>query len=545
MVDQEDTLAPSPRRLVESLRDTGYSYQAAFADIVDNSIAAEANHVEVDIVESVFGGDVTVAFYDNGVGMDAQALREAMRYGSEKRPSPKSLGKFGMGLKTASTAFCRKLTVISKKDASFDAKCWDIDTIIERDKWVLLTPALEEYAEQIEKLKKISGSGNGTVVIWEEVDRLISASGSDYSSQALSHLTDEIRDHLSATFGKFLIGRAAFKQGSMGGVHPDVSIILNSESISGWDPTGQFLNSESEPERVLIEKTVHKVSIFKEGVSKSAKFELNGYVLPNKNKMTDEELKAVRFGNDNQGFYIYREDRLIFGGGWPHRLFSQDAHLNLLRVEMNFDHDLDDHFEIDIRKSKINLPIKIRDEFKKALAPWRNEAQTRYRQNKPRNPSVIDIPKNPHDDSSKAIKRQEENSPKVEVVSFDKETSMITIRNRFGEVEINRAAVVEGTDVYVTTVSSIAGDMLWEIDISASERTVVVLNESHEFYRRFYLSNDITPVLVQAMDSLFWALANAELNSISDVAARNFEELRFTLSSSLKHLSKELPDASE
>lgn len=545
MVDQEDTLAPSPRRLVESLRDTGYSYQAAFADIVDNSIAAEANHIEVDIVESVFGGDVSVAFYDNGVGMNAKALREAMRYGSEKRPSPKSLGKFGMGLKTASTAFCRKLTVISKKDGSFDAKCWDIDKIIERDEWILLTPALEEYAEQIEKLKEITGSGNGTVVIWEEVDRLISASGSDYSSQALSHLTDEIRDHLSATFGKFLIGRVAFKQGSAGDVHPDVSIILNSEPISGWDPTGQFLNSESEPERVLIEKTVHKVSTFKDGISKSAKFELNGYVLPNKNKMTDEELKAVRFGNDNQGFYIYREDRLIFGGGWPHRLFSQDAHLNLLRVELNFDHDLDDHFEIDIRKSKINLPIKIRDEFKKALAPWRNEAQRRYRQNKPKDPGVIHTPKNPHDDSSKAIKRQEENSPKVEVVSFDKETSMITIRNRFGEVEINRAAVVEGTDVYVTTVSSIAGDMLWEIDISASERTVVVLNESHEFYRRFYLSTDITPVLVQAMDSLFWALANAELNSISDVAARNFEELRFTLSSSLKHLSKELPDASE
>ena len=545
MVDQEDTLAPSPRRLVESLRDTGYSYQAAFADIVDNSIAAEANHIEVDIVESVFGGDVSVAFYDNGIGMDAKALREAMRYGSEKRPSPKSLGKFGMGLKTASTAFCRKLTVISKKDGSFDAKCWDIDKIIERDKWILLSPNLEEYAEQIEKLEEITGSGNGTVVIWEEVDRLISASGSDYSSQALSHLTDEIRDHLSATFGKFLIGREAFKQGSMGGVHPDVSIILNSEPISGWDPTGQFLNSESEPERVLIEKTLHKVSTFKEGVSKSAKFELNGYVLPNKNKMTDEELRAVRFGNDNQGFYIYREDRLIFGGGWPHRLFSQDAHLNLLRVELNFDHDLDDHFEIDIRKSKINLPIKIRDEFKKALAPWRNEAQRRYRQNKPKDPSVIDVPKNPHDDSSKAIKRQEENSPKVEVVSFDKETSMITIRNRFGEVEINRAAVVEGTDVYVTTVSSIAGDMLWEIDISESERTVVVLNESHEFYRRFYLSTDITPVLVQAMDSLFWALANAELNSISDVAARNFEELRFSLSSSLKHLSKELPDASE
>ena len=543
MVNQDETLAPSPRRLVESLRDTGYSYQAAFADIVDNSLAAEANYIEVDIVESVFGGDVSVAFYDNGIGMDSSALREAMRYGSEKRPSPKSLGKFGMGLKTASTAFCRKLTVISRKDSVIDAKCWDLDKIIETDQWVLLTPALEEYSEHLEKLNNIAGSGSGTVVIWEEVDRLISASGTDYSSQALSHLTSEIRDHLSATFGKFLIGREAFKNGGEGGANPDVSIILNSEPVSGWDPTGQFLNSEAEPERVLIEKTVHKVTTFKDGAGNAPKFELNGYVLPNKNKMTDDELKAVRFGNDNQGFYIYREDRLIFGGGWPHRLFSQDSHLNLLRVELNFEHDLDDHFEIDIRKSKINLPIKVRDEFKKALAPWRNEAQRRYRKNKPK--VVVDDPKNPHDDSSTAIHRQGENTPRVEVVSYDKESSTITIRNRFGEIEINRAAVVEGTDVYVTTVSSIAGDMLWDIDVSEDERTVVVLNESHEFYRRFYLSNDTNPAIVQAMDSLFWALANAELNSISDVAARNFEELRFSISSSLKHLSKELPDASE
>ena len=84
-----DDLAPSPSRLVESLRDTGYSYQAAFADIVDNSIAAGATKVEIDLEESIFGNDVTVCFYDNGNGMDEKALIEAMRYGSVKRPSPK------------------------------------------------------------------------------------------------------------------------------------------------------------------------------------------------------------------------------------------------------------------------------------------------------------------------------------------------------------------------------------------------------------------------------------------------------------------------
>ena len=547
MTYQEDQLAPSPSRLVESLRDTGYSYQAAFADIVDNSIAAEATHIEVDIAESAFGGDVTVTFYDNGRGMDASELREAMRYGSKKRSSPKSLGKFGMGLKTASTAFCRKLTVISKQDEVYHAACWDIDVIIERDEWLLLTPPLEEYAEQIEKLCSMAGSDSGTVVIWDEVDRLISASGSDYSSQALSLLESEIREHLAATFGKFLIGRENFKNGLTGISAPDVIIKLNGEDIVGWDPTGQFLNTENEPDRVLFEKKVQGVTL-RDGVTKKPKFELNGYVLPNKNKMTDEELALVRFGNDNQGFYIYREDRLIYGGGWPHRLFSQDSHLNLLRVELNFDHELDEYFEIDIRKSKINLPVKIRDEFKKALAPWRNEASRRYRRNKP-DPGLEHEPavdgnsgRYPHEDSSRVIERQVDNAPMVEIVNYHQNDTATIIRNRFGEVEINRAAVVKDVGVYVITVPSIEGDMLWDIDITEDNRPVVVLNEGHEFYRRFYLRSDVTPVFIQAMDSLFWALANTELNCISDLAKRNFQELRFALSSTLRQLSEELPD---
>ena len=542
--NDEIELAPSPSRLVESLRDTGYSYQAAFADIVDNSIAADAKHIEIDIKESIYGGEITVAFYDNGSGMDEFAIVNAMRYGSEKRPSPKSLGKFGMGLKTASTAFCKKLTVISRSNGKLSGRCWDIETIKRRDKWILTTPPLEEYAAQLEKLANVSGEANGTVVIWEEVDRLISNSGTDYSAQAIDHLVKEIREHLSATFGKFLIGLSSFSNSTPGTPsHPDIKILVNGEALIGWDPTGKFLNSAQEPDRVLIEKSSHTVTLNSGGLSRTSKFELNGYVLPNKNRMSDEELQDVRFGNDNQGFYIYRENRLIFGGGWPHRLFSQDAHLNLLRVELNFDHELDDYFEIDIRKSKINLPLRIRNNLKQALAPWRNQAQSRYRTNNPTQTTSTPVDdKTTHSGSSRAIQLQQANTGKVEVVFFDKNSSTIRIKNRFGVVEINRAAIVLGTNVFVTTVSSIEGGMLWEIDITEDENTVVILNEEHEFYRRFYQSSEITPVLVQAMDSLFWALANAELNSMSEPARRNFEELRLSLSNSLKHLAKELPD---
>lgn len=326
----------------------------------------------------------------------------------------------------------------------------------------------------------------------------------------------------------------------------EVCINVNSTPLKGWNPTGAFLNTAQEPNRVLIEKTKHTVSILSDGTQKTGKFELNGYVLPNKNKMSDNELADIRFSNDNQGFYIYREDRLIFGGGWPHRIFAQESHMNLLRVELNFDHQLDDYFEIDIRKSKINLPLKIRNELKRVLAPWRNQAQARYRSNNPHKPKQPSpgggSQTNIHSGSSSAIARQKGNSTSVKVLVNEKGNSVIRIKNRFGEVEINRASVVEGTDVFVTTSSSLADGMLWDIHISDEDQTVVILNENHEFYKRFYMSVEISPVFVQAMDSLFWALANSELNSISSVAKQNFEELRFCLSNTLRHLADELPD---
>src|SRR5258705_9950981 len=106
-------LLPDPRRLMEGLRDTGYQFNTAIADIVDNSIAAEATVVELRL-EMDYKGNVRVAIADNGIGMNQTGLLNAMKYGSDRRPNPASLGKFGLGLKTASTAFCRRLSLISR-----------------------------------------------------------------------------------------------------------------------------------------------------------------------------------------------------------------------------------------------------------------------------------------------------------------------------------------------------------------------------------------------------------------------------------------------
>ena len=123
-------LHPDPVRMAEGLRDTGYQFNTAVADVVDNSIASEATFVDIQLNIDL-NGEVTLAIYDDGIGMDRDGLINAMKYGSKPRPSAASLGKFGLGLKTASTAFCRKLVVISRNNPSAELirATWDLDLV--------------------------------------------------------------------------------------------------------------------------------------------------------------------------------------------------------------------------------------------------------------------------------------------------------------------------------------------------------------------------------------------------------------------------------
>ena len=138
-------LPPNPARVAEGLRDTGYDFVTAVADIIDNSIAAEATIVDIEI-KMDFEGEIVIFFTDNGKGMDYNGLINAMRYGSDVRPNPCSLGKFGLGMKTASTAFCRCLSVATRDSSSsqiYKAR-WDLDHIKSKGKWELLFPEVTE-----------------------------------------------------------------------------------------------------------------------------------------------------------------------------------------------------------------------------------------------------------------------------------------------------------------------------------------------------------------------------------------------------------------
>ena len=530
----EDDFAPTPSRLVEGLRDTGYSLEASFADIVDNSIAANATKIDIQIYREI-DGRLRVSIIDNGDGMDLPTLLSAMRYGSPKRESPKSLGKFGMGLKTASTAFCRRLTVLSSTDDQLNARTWDIDEIIKNDKWKLLTPNESNYEEEIEQLSKLSKDSSGTIVVWEEVDRLLVYSRRNDAERALSKIITEISEHLSSTFGKFL----DLENDSIS----NVEISVNDKALKAWDPSGTWLNADGE-KLVTIKSNDIEVSMKENGVERSEFFELKGVILPNKSMLSEDHLKKLRYGNDNQGFYIYREGRLIWGGGWPHRLFTKEPHLNLLRVELNFNHELDDYFQVDIRKTRIIFPQTLRERIKKFLAPYRNEANKRYREGS--SPIKKGEGKKGGLDrkgSNTAISKHSDDNRHATVSIKDATSGVISVKNKFGEMEISHAQLVQGTDILVEERETLDNGSLWEFGINNDDGNIcVLLNKSHVFYKKYYSANYNNPVLIQSMDSLFWALANAEISAISEKSKRNIEELRFLVSKDLRYLADELPD---
>jgi hypothetical protein len=527
-------LKPSAARLIESLRDTGYTFVTAIADIIDNSVAANANKIDI-ILDIDFLGNPYLWIADNGHGMSSSDLDKAMQYGSPARINPKSLGKFGMGLKTASTSFCRKLTVLSSKENILSGRQWDLDVIKDKDEWLLLEPDFNLYSDQIKFFETVSDNGCGTIVIWENIDRLIRISGETGSKEQLKKLTEELELHLSGVFYHFISGTDDFNK---------IDINLNGKQILPWDPFCRWLNDGPNKKLDIHINKPFEITETNNGQEhKAGSFELNVYILPNQIELTDEEIIRARYGLDNQGFHVFREGRMIYSGGWPNRLFVKESHLNLMRVELKFDHQLDHYFQIDIKKSRIDIPKELRDLIKRVLAPARNEANKRYRQgSQKRSHTNTEQLLAQHNKSSNALnKHHETTTSNSQTILKDPQTGDTEVKNKYGITTI-RIKYHNDTNKLVETKANLDDGVLWAPGLADNNKHAVYLNESHEFYKRFYLAHKNNSALVLAMDSLLWSMAEAELSVVSEQVKRNLEDLRINVSRSLRILANELPE---
>ena len=316
MENDEIILEPDPARVMEGLRDTGYSFNTAMADLVDNSIAAKATIIKVKISKNL-DNTVNVYIADNGTGMNLDGLKNAMRYGSVRRQDPSSLGKFGLGLKTASTAFCRCLSLLSKDATSEYHKVqWDLDEIAKTNKWLLLQPKISP--DEIDLLEEVTDGKSGTLVIWDKVDRLLKAySNNSYLNKAYNKLIEDLKFHFSMVYQRFL--DTSFITA------PNVEIYVNDSKVEPWDP---FCLKHSKTKQLAIQDIPVQMPD-----GSNTEFHLGAYLLPRVDDFANKEERAsARVSNDFEGFYVYRENRLIYFGSWL-GMFTNDPHISLLRDE--------------------------------------------------------------------------------------------------------------------------------------------------------------------------------------------------------------------
>ncbi|PCN43649.1 ATP-binding protein [Brevibacillus laterosporus] len=336
---------PSATPVMQALRSIGYKPKTAIADLIDNCIDAKSTLIQIEFLYEENAGLIIIK--DNGVGMSEEELQLAMNIGS-KDPrdtrKPNELGRFGMGLKTAAFSLGKRLSVLTKKNGCYFERCWDLDYVSECNEWQLFKNIPDSIKNQIGELDEKSG----TIVCIDKLDRFIGYGTSKIiKNSSFYKKVDGIKKHLELIFHSLL--------------SESLIITINSNEVTAWDP---FLLSNpkiTEGECQIFRVNQHKVVV-------------TPYVLPHFstfNEMQYRKAGGVKGWQDQQGFYIYRENRLLYFGDWL-GMFAKDSASQLARIRIDLSNASDDDWHVDVKKSTISIP-------EDARIPLKNIAE-RYRQ---------------------------------------------------------------------------------------------------------------------------------------------------------------------
>lgn len=515
---------PQASRTIEGLRDTGYEAADALEDIVDNSIAAGATQVMIRAWLDP-NDELVIAIADNGVGMNREGLINAMTYGSRSRVNRASLGKFGLGLKTASTAMCRQLTVTSRSadDTTTRAAMWDLDFVQERNEWLLQLP--EPAAEDIALLDEAAQGGTGTVVLWRKVDRLLPRSYKQVGAtrKALDSRLSDFQEALELTYIRFLRGDSP---------HTKVQIVLNDVEIEPWDPFGEDIGSE-----LLLDREI-EAEIRNNGEAHTASFHVRAFALPPRSELSEDDSKRAAINVPNQGFYVFREGRLLAHGVWL-GLRRPEPHLSLSRIELSFDHRLDDAFQLDLKKSRIHLQVDMQKALGDLTTPAIAEAITRYRKN--RRSVAVKEQDDLHKNSNTIIRENEKSVGPVTATPSG--PGKVIVKNARGAAEITIRVPDDGQEggPFIVARSSIDDGLLWEPTIVEGKPSVA-LNVGHPFYERVYLANKENGTAIQGMDFLLWGLCQAEWAVMTESEREHMGAVRREVTRVTRLLANKLPE---
>jgi hypothetical protein len=349
-----ETIEPNPADLIESLRDFGYTLPTAIADLIDNSITARSREIHVDVDPSQPQPHISVV--DDGNGMSTERLVEAMRMGTAGPLSERGqhdLGRFGLGLKTASLSIGRCLTVITKRnvDTKPVVRRWDINHVRKSGRWTLLS---EPTAIAMRYVEVISSRSSGTAIVIEDLDRagFLRVASTAFDTHLATALSD-LSSHLGMVFHRF--------------IQEGLRIILGASAVRAWDP---FLTTKSFS---LPTESVRYLD---------SHIEIAPFVLPHQTKLSDadfDDAAGVNGWNAHQGFYVYRCGRLIVPGTWLNLGLTKEEHFKLARIRVDLPNTLDAEWKLNVMKSHVAAPPALKDTLARIARNVRGNASGVYR----------------------------------------------------------------------------------------------------------------------------------------------------------------------
>ncbi|TGR23336.1 MULTISPECIES: ATP-binding protein [unclassified Mesorhizobium] len=348
---------PHAGSMLESLRGLGYVPATALADLVDNSVTANASEVGIHLEWR--GADSWVRIVDDGDGMDDSALEAGMRLGARDPRGDRAtsdLGRFGLGLKTASFSQARRLTVASRrKGGSIVCLRWDLDLMGQEHgaEWPLFegpAPGSEHLLEPLDRME------HGTVVLWETLDRIVTHG---FTANDMIELADRVEAHLAMTFHRLIDGP-----------QPEFKLLLNGRVVKPWDPflmghPGKALES-------LDYRLLHTTGVT-----------VQCHVLPHRDMLKPAEQEAAAGPNgwtQQEGFYVYRNRRLLLAGGWlglgdGGKPWPRDEAHRLARIRLDIPNSADAEWKINVLKSMASPPVRLRYQLHRLASETRDTAK--------------------------------------------------------------------------------------------------------------------------------------------------------------------------
>jgi len=494
---------PNAGKLISSLRSTGYDSYSAISDIIDNSIDAGAKHIKVAVRTKE--KEVTIVVADNGVGMTEEVLEDALKLGSMFEKDERSdLGKYGMGLITASISMAKKLEVITKtKGGDFLYASQDIDDIVEKNEFIINQDVASP--EQIVMFKDYITGDSGTVVIISKVDQL--------SDSNLSQFSNTLAKDLSETYRKFLFAGTVIE--------------LNDKAIEGYDP----LLRGNEGTEIFSDEDY---DFIKDGLKYPIRVTMA--VLPIVNESLEKDMKM---NMRTQGFYVMRNNRQI-AKNETFNLFAKHPNLNRLRIELSFDSNLDTEMGLRFTKAGLNPKQGVSDFLKQEIGGQISTISSRL--NKER--VVKGAQDVNHRDSADLIAKRAKLllTPQAEIESRGPKTNGIkkpdseptgTTKSRDNLNKIKTSP--SGVGAKFETVSLGYAGVLYNC---YQEKKIIVVqwNIDHPFYEKVIIANKGDKNIVSALDYLVFGFAAAEMRAQNDDNVEVLNNIKAEMSSNLRAL---------